>query len=161
MFEFNHSPSGVSRVGRARRGILAALVIGSSLAAFGQSGCPGIDLGYGGNLHGFVPFPVSDLWNQPIANDALDPQSSAIINFVGPSTPMNTGFAGSNQGQPLGLPYYVVSGTQPKVNINVVLYPKQSDPGPMPIPPDAPIQTASDHHVLVIDRDNCFLYELF
>lgn len=44
-------------------------------------------------------------------------------------------------------------------------YAPESDPGPYPVPSDAPIEggTASngDRHVLVIDRDNWKLYELF
>src|SRR5690606_1008396 len=41
----------------------------------------------------------------------------------------------------------------------------ESDPGPYPVPPDAPVEGGSgadgDRHVLVIDRDNWVLYELF
>ena len=39
----------------------------------------------------------------------------------------------------------------------------ESDPGPYPFPPNAPIEggpaSSGDRHVLVIDRDNCVLYE--
>src|SRR5262249_26290004 len=37
----------------------------------------------------------------------------------------------------------------------------ESDPGPYPIPPDAPVEGGSDRHVLVLDRDQCVLYEMF
>jgi hypothetical protein len=41
----------------------------------------------------------------------------------------------------------------------------QSDPGPYPVPPNAPIEGGSsstgDRHVLVIDRDNWKLYEMY
>jgi hypothetical protein len=44
-------------------------------------------------------------------------------------------------------------------------YADESDPGPYPVPPDAPIeggpQSTGDRHVLVIDKDNCILYELY
>ncbi len=40
-------------------------------------------------------------------------------------------------------------------------YGSESDPGPFPIPPDAPIEGGSDHHVLVVDDANCVLYELY
>ena len=44
-------------------------------------------------------------------------------------------------------------------------YPDESDPGPYPIPPDAPIEggpkSDGDRHVLILDRDNWMLYELF
>ena len=45
--------------------------------------------------------------------------------------------------------------------INFVDYGDESDPGPYPIPLDAPVEGGSDRHVLAVDRDNCKLYELF
>ena len=44
-------------------------------------------------------------------------------------------------------------------------YADESDPGPYPIPPDAPIEGGpngeGDRHILVLDRDNWMLYEFF
>nr|HPQ66212.1 hypothetical protein [bacterium] len=44
-------------------------------------------------------------------------------------------------------------------------YEDESDPGPYPVPPDAPIEGGSesdgDRHILVWDRDNCVLYEIY
>jgi hypothetical protein len=44
-------------------------------------------------------------------------------------------------------------------------YEDESDPGPYPIPPDAPIEGGSDcdgdRHILIVDRDNCRLYEIY
>ena len=44
-------------------------------------------------------------------------------------------------------------------------YADESDPGPYPIPPSAPIEggpsSTGDRHVLVIDKDNGRLYEMF
>jgi hypothetical protein len=41
----------------------------------------------------------------------------------------------------------------------------ESDPGPYPIPANAPIEggpdATGDRHVLVVDRDHCVLYELY
>jgi hypothetical protein len=58
----------------------------------------------------------------------------------------------------------VVPGTQPKVSVSF-RYADESDPGPYPIPPDAPIEggpnARGDRHVLVIDRDAGKLYELW
>src|SRR5689334_14277734 len=68
------------------------------------------------------------------------------------------------EGAPIGIPYVTVPGSQPRVGV-AFDYDDESDPGPYPIPPDAPIeggaQSDGDRHVLVIDRDNCILYELF
>ena len=44
-------------------------------------------------------------------------------------------------------------------------YYDDSDPGPYPIPPDAPIEGGAgshgDRHVIVVDQDACLLYEMF
>jgi hypothetical protein len=44
-------------------------------------------------------------------------------------------------------------------------YDGESDPGPYPIPPDAPIEggpgSDGDRHVLILERDSCTLYELY
>jgi hypothetical protein len=40
-------------------------------------------------------------------------------------------------------------------------YADESDPGPYPFPPDAPVEAGGDAHVLVLDRDACLLYETF
>jgi hypothetical protein len=40
-------------------------------------------------------------------------------------------------------------------------YDDESDPGPYPIPADAPVEAGGDRHVLVIDREACRLYETF
>jgi hypothetical protein len=60
---------------------------------------------------------------------------------------------------------FVVSGS-PFVNIHFTAYGSESDPGPMPVPHNAPIEGYPhpgnrDRHVLVLDRDNCWLYELY
>jgi hypothetical protein len=49
--------------------------------------------------------------------------------------------------------------------VNLQAYGDESDPGPMPVPANAPIEGGSsstgDRHVLVLDNGNCFLYELY
>jgi hypothetical protein len=137
-----------------------------SCAAFAQSPCSQMSLGRDTSLHGFIPFPPDNLWNQNISNSPVDPNSDAIINFIGSSTPLHPDFgAGLYDRQTIGIPYVVVSGT-PFVNIKFTAYGDESDPGPMPIPPNAPIEGDprpgnGDRHVLVLDRDNCWLYEMY
>jgi hypothetical protein len=131
-----------------------------------QSACSGMQLGRGASLSGFIPFPADNAWNQDISNASVDPNSDAIINFIGASTPMHPDFgAGLYQNSTIGIPYVVVSGT-PFVNIHFTAYGSDSDPGPMPVPHNAPIEGYphpgnGDRHVLVLDRDNCWLYELY
>ena len=74
--------------------------------------------------------------------------------------------SGQYQGSNIGIPYSVVSGTQAPVSITFTAYGSESDPGPMPVPGNAPIEGDpnpgnGDRHVLVLDNSNCFLYELF
>jgi hypothetical protein len=40
-------------------------------------------------------------------------------------------------------------------------YADESDPGPYPFGPDTPIESGSDRHAVMIDRDTCVLYELY
>jgi hypothetical protein len=150
------------------RKILACLLLvcwGCCVAAAGQN-CSGMALGNGANLNGFVPFPADSLWNQNIAAAAVDPNSDAIINFIGETTPLHPDFgSGLYAGQSIGIPYVVVSAS-PLVKINFTAYGDESDPGPMPVPANAPIEGypkpgSGDRHVLVLDRDNCWLYELY
>src|SRR5690606_29189089 len=53
---------------------------------------------------------------------------------------------------------------QPRASVTFE-YDDESDPGPYPIPPDAPIEggpdSDGDRHILIVDRDNHLLYELF
>ena len=72
--------------------------------------------------------------------------------------------SGEWDGGPIGIPYTVVGGGQPEVPVDFD-YDDESDPGPYPIPPDAPIEggpdSDGDRHVLVVDRDACRLYEIY
>ena len=54
----------------------------------------------------------------------------------------------------------MVSGHQAKVTVQFQ-YADESDRGPYPITAHPPIEAGSDHHVLLVDRDSCHLYELF
>ena len=148
--------------------LLAATLLLVSSVAFPQiNPCSRISPGQGAPLNGFIPFPPSSLWNTNIANAPLDPNSAAIINFIGSATPLHADFgSGLYQGQSIGIPYVVVLATQPLVSIIFTAYGDESDPGPMPIPINAPIEgypnpDDGDRHVLVIDKGNCWLYELY
>ncbi|MGZ4731733.1 MAG: hypothetical protein ACXVZH_06285 [Terriglobales bacterium] len=125
-----------------------------------------MSIGQGASLNGFIPFASDNPWNKDISGSAVDANSSAIINFIGPSIGLHPDFgAGLYQGSNMGIPYVVVGGTQAPVSINFTAYGDESDPGPMPLPGNAPIEgdpnPGGDRHVLVLDNSNCFLYELF
>ena len=114
----------------------------------------------GPHIGGCPVFPATNAWNQEIASTPLHPLSSQIISHLGASN-LHPDF-GEN---PLyGIPFVVVAGTQPLVPITYGLYGDESDPGPFPIPLDAPIEGGGgggDSHVLVLQQQTCQLYELF
>ncbi len=107
-------------------------------------------------------FPADNPWNRDISADPVDPNSANYIAHMnGASKFLHPDF-GSNP--EYGIPFVVVPGTQPKVPVTFA-YADESDPGPYPIPPDAPIEggaaSTGDRHVLVLDKDSCLLYETY
>jgi hypothetical protein len=129
--------------------------------------CSGMSLGQGVSLNGFLPFPSSNAWNQDISGAPVDPNSNAIINFIGPTVPVHPEFgSGLYNGSSMGIPYVVVGTGQNLVPINLTAYGDESDQGPMPVPASAPIEGypnpgTGDRHVLVLDNNDCWLYELY
>lgn len=148
--------------------IITFVALASSGAVIAQSGtCSGMSLGAGASLNGFVPFPASSLWNTDISNYPVDPNSANIINYIGSSVTLHPDFAaGTYKNQTIGIPYQVEAGTQPKVTVTLGVDAGESDPGPEPIPSNAEIEGYpkpgnGDRHVLVLDKDGCWLYELY
>ena len=131
------------------------------------SSCSSMSLGQGASLGGFVPFPSSSLWNTDISAAPVDPNSTAIVNFIGAGTGLHPDFgSGLYNGSNIGIPYTVVGNQQPLIVIDYTAYGSESDPGPMPIAVTAPIEGypnpgTGDRHVLVVDNVNCLLYELY
>jgi hypothetical protein len=131
----------------------------------------GVDLaratGHGANAP--IPFlllPPDNPWNTRVDTLPLDPNSADYIAHMAPGTGLHPDFGTAWEGAPIGIPYVVVPGDQPKVAIDFY-YPDESDPGPYPIPPDAPVEGAGgpfadgDRHVLVLDPDHQLLYEVY
>ena len=83
---------------------------------------------------------------------------------IGTSVGLHPDFGTVWNGAPNGIPFTSVPGTQQRVPVSFT-YADESDPGPYPIPSDAPIEggpnSSGDRHVLVVDRDNCVLYEMY
>ncbi len=110
-------------------------------------------------------FPASSHWNMRVDQLPLHPRSAAMVSAVGRSAPAHAGFAsGLYEGEPIGIPYRVVSSTQKRVPMRFK-YHHSSDPGPYPIPANMAIQggrsSEGDRHLIVVDRDRCRLYELY
>jgi hypothetical protein len=88
-----------------------------------------------------------------------------LIRSIGIDDRLHPDFGTVYHGAPNGIPYIVVAGSQPRVPISFRSYGGESDPGPYPVPRNAPIEggpdSKGDRHVLVIDRDAWKLYEMF
>jgi hypothetical protein len=127
--------------------------------------CSGMSLGSGASLNGVIPFPTNNAWNQNISTAPVDPNSNALIGFIGGTIGIHPDFgSGQYDGSSIGIPYTVVGTQQGPVNVTFNAYGDESDPGPMPVPANAAIEgfpNPGDQHVLVLDRDNCWLYELY
>jgi hypothetical protein len=116
-------------------------------------------------LDGCAVLPASNAWNTRVDWLPPHPSSATYVNSIGANANFHMDFgAGLFNGGPIGIPFVTVPGTQPRVPV-VFDVPDESDPGPYPIPPDAPIEggaaSSGDRHVLVMDRAACKLYETF
>ena len=110
-------------------------------------------------------FPADSVWHAPVSGLAVHPRSRAFLAAMGSGAGIHADFgSGTWEGGPIGIPYTVVPPGQPKVPVRFG-YAAESDPGPYPIPPDAPVEggpdAGGDRHVLVVQAGSCRLYELF
>ena len=110
-------------------------------------------------------FPGDNVWNARIDLLPVDPHSADYIAAIGPGTGLHPDFgSGTWDGGPIGIPYAVVPGSQPPVPVTFD-YADESDPGPYPVPANAPIEggpaSSGDRHVLLVNSGNCVLYELY
>jgi hypothetical protein len=132
----------------------------------------------GGTLPAPLPlFPPDNWWNTDISSAPVDPKSASYIAFIGTSRGMHPDFGGDSgdSSAPIyGMPYVVVDGSQPKVNVTFD-YDDESDHGGYPIPEEAKTQQKwiegglagddpnadGDRHMLIVDSDARVLYELY
>jgi hypothetical protein len=135
--------------GAAAAIVLPALVSAHPLAA--APGCP--------------VFPADNPWNQRVDRLPVVKGSARIVARIGLSAPVHPDFgSGLYAGEPIGIPYAVVSSKTRKVPVSFQ-YASESDRGPYPLPRGVPIEggygSTGDRHVIVVDRDSCRDYELF
>jgi hypothetical protein len=115
----------------------------------------------GPRIGGCAVFPRSNAWNRDVSRAPVDPGSAGYIASIGPALHLHADF-GTNPGY--GIPYVVVGAHQPRVAIQFSEYGAESEPGPYPVPPNAPVEGAGaegDRHVLVLQTHACKLYELY
>ena len=147
---------------------------------FAQAEYPQAEIG--GALPGPMPFfPPDNWWNQDISQAPVDVRSAQFIAFINNGGtrrlhPDFGAFAAPGSVAIYGFPYVVVPGNQPRRMVHFY-YPGESDgvgfPA-YPIPDEAITQpywieggypgassAGGDRHMLIVDRDNRHLYELF
>ena len=153
--------------------LAVALVATAGVTALGQSSSATI----GGALPPL--FPADNWWNQDITSAPVAAESAALITFInnGANRQLHPDFGGiAAPNEIYGIPYVVVPGTQPKRQVQFY-YDDDSDgvgQAFYPIPDQAITQPywieggppgnqdpGGDRHMLIVDRDNKRLYELF
>ena len=129
-------------------------------------------------------FPSNNWWNLDITNAPVDTNSNTYINFIGPTKGMHPDFGGdAGDGDIYGIPYVIVEGTQPKLAVEFVEFGHQSDGVDhdtdqsfpfYPVPSEAitmngwieggqpgNVDQGGDRHMLIVDKTNNTLYELY
>ena len=149
------------------------------LAACGDAAAPPDSPGGNGapitpatSLGGCTMFPADNPWNRDVSADPVATNSAALLGVMSPSNSIHLDLGTTEEYY--GIPWAVVPADQPEVTIEYGTdgadYSDESDPGPMPIPLNAPIEGGStadpnpssgDRHVLVIQQGSCMLYELY
>jgi hypothetical protein len=137
--------------------LVALLVAPAVSAAPEQSTTP--------TVAGCPVFPTDNAWNRPVDRLPVARNSATLIRSIGLDSHFHADFgSGLWDGGPIGIPFTVVNGGQTRVPVSFD-YADESDRGPYPVPPNAPIEGGrnadGDRHVLVVDRSACKLYELY
>jgi hypothetical protein len=101
-------------------------------------------------------FPADNWWNIDISGEPVDTASAALIAACGVRN-LHPDF-----GTTFGIPYVAVGASETMRPVSFD-YADESDPGPYPIPADAPIEgganSSGDRHVIVVDTAHAKLYE--
>src|SRR5271154_260550 len=118
-----------------------------------------------GPLIGSCPvFPANNIWNMPVDHLPVSSNSAAYVATIGQTNALHPDFGTVYDGEPNGIPYVPVPGTQTKYPATFT-YSDESGPGPYAIPLNAPIeggsQSTGDRHVISADTTNCILYEMW
>jgi hypothetical protein len=118
------------------RVVIGALVVSSAVAVSAQipKAPPGVmfDTPEADRiLAGLQIFPPDNPWNEDISARPVAPDSAAIIGSIG---------AEKSLGYNLDMNFVIVPADQPLVPMRITMYPAESDPGPFPVPSNAPIE---------------------
>ena len=123
-------------------------------------------------------FPPDNWWNRDVSALPVHPDSAKMIASIGPDKPLQYN---------LDMGFVIVPPDQKRVDVRILDYASESDPGPFPVPDNAPIENwpltrnenlkalprpgqtleqfqreaEGDRHVLVVDPVNGKLHELY
>jgi hypothetical protein len=123
-------------------------------------------------------FPPDNPWNQDVSQMPVHGDSAKMLASIGPDKPLEYN---------LDMGFILVPPDQPPVPVKILLYPAESDPGPFPVPDNAPIENwplqknedkgalprpgqtlaqlqregTGDRHVILVDPVNGKLHELW
>jgi hypothetical protein len=109
-------------------------------------------------------YPSNNEWNKQVVEYLPHELGEGYLDGMGRERRLRVVAGTGDDGAPIGIPYVEVAGEQPLVPVTFLLS-EESEPGTYAIPPEAPVEGGAssfgDRHVVVLDRDNCRLYELF
>jgi hypothetical protein len=130
---------------------VALLPVGAANAAPGIGGCPA--------------FPADNVWNTDISSLPVHPRSAAwVASMGGTSRLLHPDFGANPGGFPYGIPFNVVDGSHPRINLTFD-YSSESDHVGYPFGADTSIEggpgASGDRHAIMIDASSCTLYELY
>jgi hypothetical protein len=130
----------------------AALVAAAAAALTGGAGASPLP-----SAPNCAIFPATNVWNKRVDSLPVASNSAAMIRAIGLNTGLHPDF-GSFLGY--GIPFNVVTSATPKVSVRFQ-YSSESNRGPYPIPAHPRIEAGSDHHLLIVEKSTCTLYEMW
>jgi PKD repeat protein len=139
--------------------IFHLVIVTVTLAVVLSQGAPAAEIA------GVGIFPSDHIWNTPVDNLPVDPHSASYVTKIGAASSLHPDFgSGLYEGAPIGIPYNIVDNSVAKTTVTFD-YDDESDPGPYPVPVSPLIEGGStgegDRHMLIIQRDEEVLYELY
>jgi len=118
----------------------------------------------GPTIAGCPVFPATNAWNTDVRDAPRHPLSAQIIATIR-SVGGDRFHPDFGEDPTYGIPFVVVPADQPRVPIRYTDHGDESDPGPFPIPLDAPVEggaaSSGDRHVIAVQEGSCELFELF
>lgn len=108
-------------------------------------------------IAGCQVFPADNPWNQDISKLPVSANSTAYIASIGSTKKLHPDFGATRE---YGIPFNVADASTPRFNV-AFDYADESDAGPYPIPDNPAQEGGSDAHILVLEKNQCKLYELF